>query len=75
MLIVLDMLNDFVDRVLANLAAKPILDPIARLVEHSRSRDDWIVVYANDAHQPGDFEFRVSARLTIARFLRPGGVR
>jgi nicotinamidase-related amidase len=60
MLIVLDMRNDFVDGVLANLAAKPILDPIARLVEHARSRDDWIVVYANP-HQPGDLYFRVSA--------------
>ena len=65
-LIVLDMLNDFVDGVLANPAAKPLLDPIARLVEHARSRDDWVVVYANDAHQPGDFEFRVFGEHALA---------
>jgi len=65
-LIILDMLDDFVDGVLANPAAKQILDPIARLAEEARRRDDWVVIYANDAHQPGDFEFRVFGEHALA---------
>jgi nicotinamidase-related amidase len=65
-LIVLDMLDDFVDGVLANPAAKPIVDPIARLVADARRRDDWVVIYANDSHQPGDFEFRVFGEQALA---------
>jgi nicotinamidase-related amidase len=65
-LIILDMLNDFVDGVLANPVAKGIVDPIARLAEDARQRDDWVVIYANDAHQPGDFEFRVFGEHALA---------
>lgn len=65
-LIILDMLDDFVDGVLANPAAKQILDPIARLADEARRRDDWVVIYANDAHQPGDFEFRVFGEHALA---------
>ena len=38
-LIFVDMLNDFVDGVLANPVAKGIVDPIARLSEDARQRD------------------------------------
>ncbi len=58
-LIVVDMLNDFMDGVLGNPAAKGIIDPIAQIVERARASDEWIVVYANDAHQLGDVELRV----------------
>ena len=58
-LVVLDMLNDFVDGRLANSAAGPIIDPIAALAAKARQEADWVVVFANDAHQPGDLEFKV----------------
>ncbi|HET9731345.1 MAG TPA: isochorismatase family cysteine hydrolase [Acidimicrobiales bacterium] len=56
--LVVDMLNDFVDGAFGNPLAKEIIGPIATLVDAARSDPDWHVVYANDAHQPGDFEFR-----------------
>mgnify|MGYP000553141899 CR=1 FL=1 len=58
-LVVLDMLNDFVDGTLANPAATPVIGNIDQLTAAARSRDDWMVVYANDAHKPGDVEFEV----------------
>lgn len=58
-LVVLDMLNDFVDGTLANRAAVPIIDPIAALAAKARLDPNWLVVFVNDAHQPGDLEFKV----------------
>jgi len=58
-LVVVDMLNDFVNGVLGNPAAKEIIGPIASLAEQARTREDWRVIYANDAHQLGDVELRV----------------
>ncbi|MGA2303257.1 MAG: isochorismatase family cysteine hydrolase [Acidimicrobiales bacterium] len=58
-LVVVDMLNDFVDGVLGNPAAKEIIGPIASLAEQARANEDWRVVYANDAHQLSDVELRV----------------
>lgn len=58
-LIVIDMLNDFVDGVLANPPAKEIIGPIARLAEQARSTRQWVVVYANDAHLATDVELQV----------------
>ena len=57
--VVVDMLNDFLDGVLANPAAKEIIEPIASLTERAREDDDWVVVYANDAHHPDDVELKV----------------
>lgn len=57
--LVVDMLDDFVDGVLANPAAKEIVDPISALCDRARLESDWIVVYANDAHLPGDRELRI----------------
>ena len=65
-LVILDMLNDFVDGTLANSAAKPIIDPIAKLADEARGKDDWLVVYANDAHQPGDLEFAIFGEHAVA---------
>ena|SRR5690606_20234953 len=65
-LVILDMLNDFVDGTLANPAAKEIIDPIAHLVNEARRQDDWVVVYANDAHQPNDLEFAVFGEHALA---------
>ena len=65
-LIVLDMLKDFVDGTLANPAAGPVTEPIAALVEKARGRSDWRVIYANDAHQPGDFELEVFGEHAMA---------
>jgi len=52
-LVILDMLNDFIDGTIANPAAKLIIDPIATLAEAASAKDDWMVIYANDAHQLG----------------------
>jgi nicotinamidase-related amidase len=58
-LVVVDMLNDFVDGVLGNPAAIQIVAPIARLAEQARGTRRWVVLYANDAHRPADLELRV----------------
>jgi nicotinamidase-related amidase len=59
-LVVIDMLNDFVTGKIANPRAERIIPHIRDLVEKARSdRSDWLVVYANDAHLPGDFELEV----------------
>lgn len=57
--VVVDMLDDFVDGSLANPAARAIIDPIAALAGRARARDDWVVVYGNDAHRPDDVELSV----------------
>lgn len=58
-LVVIDMLNDFMDGVLGNPAAKDIVGPIGDLSNQARQTDAWVVVYANDAHRPDDRELRV----------------
>jgi nicotinamidase-related amidase len=58
-LVIVDMLNDFVDGTLGNPPAKGIVEPIASLAERARTSDEWVVVYANDAHLPDDVELRV----------------
>jgi nicotinamidase-related amidase len=57
-LIIVDMLNDFVDGKLANPKAQGIIEPLQRLLAHARD-DGWVVVFSNDAHQPDDPELRV----------------
>lgn len=56
--IVIDMLEDFVSGPLKNERAKRIIPHIAALLDYAR-RHDWTVVYANDAHLPGDPEEKV----------------
>lgn len=58
-LVVIDMLNDFVTGKIANPRAEQIIPTIGQLIEKARSDDDWLVVYANDAHLPQDFELKV----------------
>ncbi len=58
-LVIVDMLRDFVDGRLANPAARPTIQRIVALAEAARGREDWIVVYGNDAHHPGDVELRL----------------
>ena len=58
-LLVVDMLNDFVTGKIANPRAERIIPNIANLLDMARREDDWLVVYANDAHLPGDFELKV----------------
>jgi nicotinamidase-related amidase len=58
-LVVVDMLEDFVEGVLANPAAKDIIEPIATLTNQARDQREWVVVYANDAHHSSDVELRV----------------
>jgi nicotinamidase-related amidase len=65
-LLVLDMLDDFVTGKLANPAAESILEPIAALAQAARGREDWVVVYGNDAHQPGDLELAVFGEHAMA---------
>jgi nicotinamidase-related amidase len=57
-LIIVDMLNDFVDGKLANPRAQAITEPLQRLLDHARE-DGWVVVFSNDAHQPGDPEMKI----------------
>ena len=57
-LIIVDMLVDFVDGKLANPRARRIIEPLQRLLEHARE-NDWVVVFSNDAHRPGDPELEV----------------
>lgn len=57
--LVLDMLADFTSGTLANPATGQIIGPIAALIAAARERDDWLVIYGNDAHRPGDFELAV----------------
>lgn len=57
-IIVIDMLNDFVTGALANPAGQAITPKLAALLEHARAQG-WLVVYANDAHLPGDYEEKV----------------
>jgi nicotinamidase-related amidase len=58
-LVVVDMLNDFVDGVLGNPAAKEIVGPISSIAGHARTSDEWLVVFANDAHHLSDVELGV----------------
>jgi nicotinamidase-related amidase len=57
-LIIVDMLNDFVDGKLANPKAQAIIAPLQQLLQHARD-DGWVVVFSNDAHKPDDPELRV----------------
>ena len=57
-LIIVDMLNDFVDGKLANPKAQAIVEPLQRLLAHAREQG-WVVVFSNDAHHPDDPELRV----------------
>jgi len=78
-LVIIDMLDDFVAGALANPRAQAIVPPLARLLEHAR-RDGWVVVFSNDAHQPGDPELKVwgehamagSPGAQVISELRPG---
>ncbi len=63
--IVIDMLEDFVYGPLRNERAKKIIPKIKKLLIHAR-KNNWLVVYSNDAHYPGDPEERVWGRHAIA---------
>jgi nicotinamidase-related amidase len=57
-LVIIDMLDDFVGGALANPRAQAIVPSLKRLLEHAR-REGWVVVFSNDAHEPGDPEMAV----------------
>jgi nicotinamidase-related amidase len=57
-LIIVDMLNDFVDGKLANPRAQAIVEPLQRLLKQARE-EGWVVVFSNDAHRPDDPELRI----------------
>jgi nicotinamidase-related amidase len=57
-LIVVDMLKDFVDGKLANPRAQQIVEPLQRLLAAAR-QEGWVIVFSNDAHQPGDPELKI----------------
>lgn len=66
-LIVIDMLNDFVDGVLANAEhAGRIVPQIRALIDHARAREDWLVVYSNDAHRADDREIGIWGKHAMA---------
>ncbi|EGC30639.1 hypothetical protein DICPUDRAFT_157609 [Dictyostelium purpureum] len=59
-LIMVDMLNDFVDGAIANQEnANKIIPKIQQLLEHARNNPDWLIVYANDLHTEKDREMEV----------------
>jgi len=57
-LVIIDMLNDFVDGALANPQAQAIVPALERLLAHARA-EGWVVVYSNDAHEADDPELAV----------------
>jgi nicotinamidase-related amidase len=57
-LIIIDMLEDFVYGSLKNDRAKRIIPNIAKFLIYAR-KNNWVVIYANDAHLPGDPEEKV----------------
>lgn len=57
-LIIVDMLEDFVDGALANPRAQAIIPALQRLLAHARA-EGWVVVFSNDAHHPDDPELKV----------------
>jgi nicotinamidase-related amidase len=57
-LVIVDMLNDFVDGKLANTKAQEIVEPLQRLLAHARE-EGWVVVFSNDAHDPSDPEMKI----------------
>ncbi|WP_072061402.1 cysteine hydrolase family protein [Xenorhabdus khoisanae] len=66
-LIVIDMLNDFVTGALANEeSALKIIPVIQRTINYARSRNDWLVVYANDAHCASDQEIDIWGEHALA---------
>ena len=66
-LIVVDMLNDFVSGALHNEAkATAIVPSIRRLLDHARANEEWVVVYANDAHRADDRELAIWGRHALA---------
>jgi nicotinamidase-related amidase len=57
-LVVIDMLEDFVQGKLANPRAEAVIPPLQRLLACARD-EGWVVVFSNDAHEPGDPELKV----------------
>jgi nicotinamidase-related amidase len=64
-LVIIDMLDDFVDGALANPRAQAIVPNVRRLLAHAREAG-WVVVFSNDAHHPDDPEIRVWGRHAMA---------
>jgi nicotinamidase-related amidase len=57
-LLIVNMVEDFVHGALANPRAEAILPPLQELLAHFR-RVGGVVVFANDAHEPGDAELAI----------------
>src|SRR6186713_2547862 len=57
-LIIVDMLDDFVDGKRAKPRAQAIVEPLGRLLAHARE-EGWVVVFSNDAHHPEDPEMAI----------------
>ena len=69
-LVIVDMLNDFVTGAAgAGAAAKRIVPSVRRLLDHARADEDWLVVYANDAHRFDDRELELKGRHAMAGTL------
>jgi nicotinamidase-related amidase len=64
-LIIIDMLEDFVTGALANPHAQAIVGNIDSLADKVRA-EGGIVVFANDAHLPGDVEEKVWGQHALA---------
>jgi len=64
-LVIVDMLEDFVRGALANPRAEEIVPSLRALLVHARA-DGWVIVYSNDAHEPGDPELRIWGEHALA---------
>lgn len=67
-LIIVDMLNDFASAAQSQDGGRPmtVLASIRRLLDHARADDEWLVVYANDAHRADDREVAIWGRHALA---------
>jgi len=63
--IVIDMLEDFVYGPLKNERAQKIIPKIKKILAFAR-KNNWLVIYANDAHYPGDPEEKVWGKHAMA---------
>lgn len=63
-LIIVDMLNDAVAG--AGYGTGRIVPSVRRLLDHARADEDWLVVYACDAHRADDREIAVRGKHAMA---------
>lgn len=64
-LIVLDMLNDFLNGTLANPRMERIISPIEELIKKAQKSEDWMTIFLCDSHAKDDREFELFGKHAI----------